>query len=352
MAQGFTQIYSLDYDKTYRAVIWFESLCIILAIIVVMGLHLFQVDFKGAFLNSPISHNVYMKQPPGFVKPGQEHLVFKLKHLIYGTKQGSHNWQATLASAYEEDGYVTSRADSCVCFHRKGNEYTITGTYSDDVFGGSLTGDGKKEGVADLKKCWEAGEVTSNVLLGMTITQNPTTDSIMISQQTYLEKMLKHFGFKSIRPRRTPLPPGLKVKESPNPLPEEEQVFMLDKPYQQVVGLILWALSCTRPDITFASNLLARYQLNPGCYHWELIEWLMGYIKWIIHYNITYVKPSESNPKDGMGLKPLRYVNTECHGLCRLPGYKEIHFGTCLPNGRSTRFLGFKKTSHHSNVNS
>lgn len=80
VAQGFTQIYGLDYDKTYRAVIRFESLHIILAIIIVLGLQLFQVDFKGAFLNSPISHDVYMKQPPG-----QEHLI--CKHLQDQTGQ-------------------------------------------------------------------------------------------------------------------------------------------------------------------------------------------------------------------------------------------------------------------------
>lgn len=140
----------------------------------------------------------------------------------------------------------------------------LTGTYGDNVFGGSLMGNGKKEAVSDLKKRWEAGEVMLNVLLGMTIMQNPTTGSITISQQIYLEKMLDYFRFQDIRLRRTPLPPGLKVKESPNPLPEDEQAFMSDKPYRQIIGSVLWASSCTRPDITFASNLLAWYQLNPG----------------------------------------------------------------------------------------
>lgn len=91
MLHRFTQIHSMDYDKTYGAVICMKSLWIALAIIVVLGLHLFQVDFKGAFLNSPITHNIYMKQPEGFVKPGQEHLVCKLKRSIYGTKKGSHD---------------------------------------------------------------------------------------------------------------------------------------------------------------------------------------------------------------------------------------------------------------------
>lgn len=201
VAQGFTQIYGLDFDKTYRVVVHFESLRLTLAIIIVLRLHLFQLDFKGAFLNIPTSHDVYMKQLEGFVKPGEEHLVCKLKKSIYGTKQGSYDWQAMLLEGYKEDGYVTSRVDPCIRYRRTEGEYTLTGTYGDDVFGGSST-DGEKEyAILDLGKHWEASKVKSNVLLGMTIMQNPATGSITISQEVYFEKMIEDFGFQKIIPR-------------------------------------------------------------------------------------------------------------------------------------------------------
>ncbi|KAF8826133.1 hypothetical protein HHX47_DHR6000528 [Lentinula edodes] len=114
VAQGFTQIEGVDYDKTHGAVARMESVRIVLAIIAVLGLFMFQVDFKAAFLNSPISHDVYMKQPKGFVKEGEEHKVCKLNKSIYGTMQGSHDWQDTLGKGYEEDGYIASRADPCI----------------------------------------------------------------------------------------------------------------------------------------------------------------------------------------------------------------------------------------------
>lgn len=122
----------------------------VLAIIAVLKLSIFQVDFTAAFLNSPITHDVYMKQPEGFVKPGTEHLVCKLKKSIYGTMQGSHDWQATLAEGYKDDGYTTSRADPCIRFRRDGDEYTITSTYGDDVCGGSSTKEGRDKAVGDL----------------------------------------------------------------------------------------------------------------------------------------------------------------------------------------------------------
>lgn len=69
-----------------------ESMRLVLAIIAFLKMSIFQVDFTAAFLNSPITHDIYMKQPEGFIEPGTEHLVCKLKKLIYGTMQGSHDW--------------------------------------------------------------------------------------------------------------------------------------------------------------------------------------------------------------------------------------------------------------------
>jgi len=90
VAQGFTQIFGVDYDKTYGAVVRMESVRMTIAVAVTLGLQTFQLDFKGAYLNSPIEHDVYMKQPDGFATPETAHLVCKLKKALYGTKQGAH----------------------------------------------------------------------------------------------------------------------------------------------------------------------------------------------------------------------------------------------------------------------
>ncbi|GAV99165.1 Gag-Pol polyprotein [Lentinula edodes] len=231
VAQGYTQVQGQDYDKTYGGVARMESVRLVLAIVAVLRLSIFQVDFTAAFLNSPITHDVYLKQPEGFVRPGTEHLVCKLKKSIYGTMQGSHDWQETLAAGYTADGYITSRADPCIRYRRVRNEYTITSTYGDDVCGGSSTVAGRDRAVGDLGKRWEANKVTSQVLLGMTIHQDPESKAVTISQKAYFQRMLTHFGLDKVRCRVTPLPPNVKLHASPNPLPEQEQRFMQDKPY-------------------------------------------------------------------------------------------------------------------------
>ena len=60
-------------------------LLIALAAIHILVIH--QMDEKTAFLNGDLDEEVYMKQPEGFVVPGQEHKVCKLLKYLYVLKQ-------------------------------------------------------------------------------------------------------------------------------------------------------------------------------------------------------------------------------------------------------------------------
>jgi len=50
------------------------------------------MDVKTTFLNGDLEENVYKDQPMGFLVEGKEHVVCKLKNLIYGLKQASRQW--------------------------------------------------------------------------------------------------------------------------------------------------------------------------------------------------------------------------------------------------------------------
>ncbi|XP_056162599.1 zinc finger CCCH domain-containing protein 16-like [Syzygium oleosum] len=47
----------------------------------------FEMDVKSAFLNGVLEEEVYVDQPEGYVKKGQEGFVYKLKKTLYGFKQ-------------------------------------------------------------------------------------------------------------------------------------------------------------------------------------------------------------------------------------------------------------------------
>jgi len=47
----------------------------------------YQMDVKSAFLNGVLMEDVYIEQPLGYEKKGEEHKVCRLKKALYGLKQ-------------------------------------------------------------------------------------------------------------------------------------------------------------------------------------------------------------------------------------------------------------------------
>jgi hypothetical protein len=169
-------------------------------------------------LNSLTKEDIYMKQPEGFVEPGFEDYVCKLVHTIYGTMQGAHDWYETLAATYKRLGYTSSRADPCVKYKHDGGGYTITDTYTDDVFGASKTDAEIEERKAEMGKVWEIKDVgESKYFLGMRVQQDLNAGNIKLTQWPYWEHVINRFDLKHIHPRNTPLPVGIVLDNDMSP---------------------------------------------------------------------------------------------------------------------------------------
>ena len=54
---------------------------------------------------------------------------------------------------------------------------------------------------------------------------------------------------------------------------------MSSQPYASCLGSIMYAMLCTRPDISFAVSVTSRYQSNPGNDHWMAIKHILKYLK-------------------------------------------------------------------------
>ncbi|GKE06214.1 hypothetical protein Tco_1398232, partial [Tanacetum coccineum] len=42
--------------------------------------------------------------------------------------------------------------------------------------------------------------------------------------------------------------------------------------YSRVIGCLMYAMTCIRPDIAFAVGKLSRYTSNPGTQQWQAIQ--------------------------------------------------------------------------------
>lgn len=71
---------------------------------------------------------------------------------------------------------------------------------------------------------------------------------------------------------------------------------MAKVPYSQAVGSLMYLMIATRPDLSYATNLVSRYMFNPGKRHWEEVMWISRYLKGTIQATLQYTKnnPSEN----------------------------------------------------------
>ena len=105
-----------------------ESVRALIALSVQYGLELHQVDVTTAFLNGELEEEVFMEQPDGFVTPGREGLVCKLKKSIYGLEQSPRCWNVVLDSF----GFVQADSDPCIYIAAEGDPFLL-GVYVDDI---------------------------------------------------------------------------------------------------------------------------------------------------------------------------------------------------------------------------
>ncbi|XP_071719548.1 secreted RxLR effector protein 161-like [Rutidosis leptorrhynchoides] len=54
---------------------------------------------------------------------------------------------------------------------------------------------------------------------------------------------------------------------------------MIRVPYASAIGSIMYAMKCTRPDVSFALNMTSRYQQNPGDCHWTAVKNILKYLR-------------------------------------------------------------------------
>jgi len=87
VAKGYAQTYGIDRKETYNLVAKMTIVRTIIAMAVVKGWSLHQMDVKNVFLHGDLHEEVYMEQPPSYVDQTHPNLVYRLKKVLYGLKQ-------------------------------------------------------------------------------------------------------------------------------------------------------------------------------------------------------------------------------------------------------------------------
>jgi len=109
----------------------------------------------------------------------------------------------------------------------------------------------------------------------MRVIQNAKTGMITLDQAAYIQETLDMFGMTDCNPTAAPLGASQRLQRSDKPV---------DKPYQQLLGRIMYLSICTRPDIAHAVSVLSRFSNSPGEEHWTALKRVLRYLKGTMHF--------------------------------------------------------------------
>ncbi|KAH9672465.1 hypothetical protein KPL70_017737 [Citrus sinensis] len=197
VAKDFAQKEGIDYNEVFSSVVKHTCIRILLALVAEYELELAQLDVKTAFLHGDLEEEIYMIQPCGFRVAGKEN------HVSSKNRDEIEILKKQLASEFE------------------------------------------------MKDLGDAQRI-----LGIEIRRDKKNGSVWLTQESYLKKVLERFCMDDkTKPVCTPLTPYFKLSSSSCPKSQKECDYMARVPDASAVGSLMYAMVCTRPDISQAVSM-------------------------------------------------------------------------------------------------
>jgi len=217
-------------------------------------------------------------------------LVCRLKKSLYGLKQSPRQWYKRFDSYMIHIGYKSCEYDCCVYVKSLDDgSFIFLLQYVDDM----LIAAKNLYDVVGLKALlsheFDMKDLgTAKKILGMEIHRDRSSKKLWLSQQGYVEKVLDRFGMSNAKPMSTPLANHFKLSSNQCPKTHKEVADMAEVPYASVVGCLMYAMVCTRPDLAHAVSQVSKYMSKPGRQHWEAVKWIFRYLRGTVGHGIVF----------------------------------------------------------------
>ncbi|KAE8708925.1 Serine/threonine-protein kinase HT1 [Hibiscus syriacus] len=254
VAKGFSQQKGVDYDEIFSPVVRHTLIRAILALVASWDLHLEQMDVKTVFCMS-------LRQ-----------------------------WYKRFDSYMIKIGYNRCEYDCCVYVKSLDDgSFIFLLLYVDDM----LIAAKNMDDVIDLKTLlsqeFDMKDLgAAKKILGMEICRDRDSRRLWLSQRGYVEKILERFAMSSAKPVSTPLANHFKLSSEQCPKTDKEAEDMAKVPYSNVVGCLMYAMVCTRPDLAHDVSQVCKYMSKPGKQHWEAVKWIFRYLKGTVGHGIIF----------------------------------------------------------------
>ncbi|KAL9987803.1 hypothetical protein ACROYT_G002165 [Oculina patagonica] len=282
VAKGYSQVRGVDYQETFAPTANLTSVRVLMQMAAQHDLILHQMDVKTAYLNAPIDCEIYMDQAEGFeVPPGSEgKLVYKLNKSLYGLKQSGRNWNHVLHCFLQENDFVQSPVDNCVYTKQVGSGLVAMLVWVDDIIiaaSDMVLLSKTKEMLNKRFHMKDLGRLS--YFLGIHFEQGD--GFVKMDQKRYISKVLERFEMSDCKPKPTP-------SEQKFEFGSENSVD--PKRYREAVGSLVYAMTCTRPDICWVVTKLSQFLTNPTKEHWVAVKHVLRYLKGTLDFELCYRK--------------------------------------------------------------
>lgn len=295
VAKGFSQVPDIDFKATFAPVASSNTIRLVFAFAAKFNMNISQFDVKTAFLYGDLEETLFMEFPEGYDNP--EKKVCKLIKNLYGLKQAPRNWNRKFHDLMEQFKLKRSNFDRCLYFND--NCSLILAIYVDD--GLLLSNDThlQKQFMAHLKSNFETKFIPCSSYLGFQIEKQMGSSDIFLHQTSYCNKILQKFGMADCKAASTP-------EEVGQPSYNDETPLTSDYPFKDVVGSLLYLVTCTRPDIAHAVSMASRTG-KPTMIHWQRLKRILRYLKGTTNFGIRFRGGQES--PELVGYSDADYAN-------------------------------------------
>ncbi|CAI7783227.1 unnamed protein product [Closterium sp. NIES-53] len=277
VARGFSQRQGVDFFQTFSPTPKMTTLQVLLHVAAQRDYELHSLDFSIAFLQGSLHEEIWLRRPPGFTGSFPAGTQWSLRRPVYGLRQAPREWHDTLRTTLAALGFAPSTADPSL-FLRTDTTlppfYVLV--YVDDLVFATADTEALAHVKSELQKrhtCTDLGELTS--YLGLRITRDRAQRTITLTQSHMVQQVLQRFGFTYSSPQSTPLPTGHSLSAPPS-----DESVEPSGPYPELVGCLMYLMTCTRPDLAYPLSLLARYVASGGHrkVHWDAAKRVLRYL--------------------------------------------------------------------------
>ncbi|CAI5994437.1 unnamed protein product [Closterium sp. NIES-65] len=233
---------------------------------IVSGVWIFRVKrppgsplvFKARY--GSLHEETWLRRPPGFTGSFPPGTQWSLRRPVYGLRQAPREWHDTLRTTLAALWFAPSTADPSLFLRTDTSlpPFYILVYVDDLVFATTYTA-GLAHVKSELQKrhtCIDLGELRS--YLGLQITRERAQRTITLTESHMVHQVLLRFDFTYSSPQATPL----STRHSLSALPSDESIEP-SGPYPELVGCLMYLMTCTRPDLAYPLSILARY-VAPG----------------------------------------------------------------------------------------